>query len=73
MTCFPHPPLVPLLAGGREAALRPLLVQLVVIMLAAGVGAVIARWLRQPSVVGGSRQTVRIGRPTALPQPFSDR
>ena len=52
MTGFPHPALVPLLAAGREDALRPLLVQLVVIMLAARVGAVIARWLRQPSVVG---------------------
>ena len=52
MTDFPHPALVPLLAAGREDALRPLLVQLVVIMLAARVGAVIARWLRQPSVVG---------------------
>jgi hypothetical protein len=32
--------------------LRPLLLQLVVIVLAARAGAVVARWLRQPSVVG---------------------
>ena len=47
-----HPVLVPLLAAGREEALRPLLVQLVVIMLAARAGALVARWARQPSVVG---------------------
>ncbi len=41
-----------LLAAGREATLRPLLLQLVVIILAARLGAVAARWLRQPSVVG---------------------
>ena len=41
-----------LLAAGREEMLRPLLVQLVVIMLAARAGAIVARWLRQPSVVG---------------------
>jgi len=41
-----------LLAAGREEALRPLLLQLVVIVLAARTGAVAARWLRQPSVVG---------------------
>ena len=41
-----------LLAAGREEALRPLLVQLVVIVLAARAGAAVARWLRQPSVVG---------------------
>ena len=41
-----------LLAAGREDALRPLLLQLVVILLAARAGAVVARWLRQPSVVG---------------------
>jgi Kef-type K+ transport system membrane component KefB len=41
-----------LLAAGREGALRPLLVQLVVIILAARAGAIVARWLRQPSVVG---------------------
>jgi Kef-type K+ transport system membrane component KefB len=41
-----------LLAAGREEMLRPLLVQLVVIILAARVGAAVARWLRQPSVVG---------------------
>ena len=34
-----HPVFVPLLAAGREEALRPLLVQLVVIMLAARAGA----------------------------------
>jgi len=47
-----HPVFVPLLAAGREEALRPLLVQLVVIMLAARAGALVARWARQPSVVG---------------------
>lgn len=47
-----HPALAPLIAAGREETLRPLLVQLVVIMLAARAGAVVARWLRQPSVVG---------------------
>jgi len=41
-----------LFAAGREEALRPLLVQLVVIVLAARAGAAVARWLRQPSVVG---------------------
>jgi Kef-type K+ transport system membrane component KefB len=41
-----------LLAAGREEALRPLLVQLIVIVLAARAGAAVARWLRQPSVVG---------------------
>jgi len=41
-----------LLAAGREEALRPLLLQLVVIILAARGGGVVARWLRQPSVVG---------------------
>ena len=41
-----------LLAAGREEALRPLLVQLLVIVLAARAGAAVARWLRQPSVVG---------------------
>ncbi|MFM8953730.1 MAG: cation:proton antiporter [Planctomycetaceae bacterium] len=46
-TCMPL-----LLAAGREGALRPLLVQLVVIILAARAGAIVARWLRQPSVVG---------------------
>jgi Kef-type K+ transport system membrane component KefB len=42
----------PLLAAGAESSLRPLLVQLVVIILAARLGAVVARWLRQPAVVG---------------------
>lgn len=42
----------PILAAGREDALRPLLVQLAVIMLAARAGAAVARSLRQPSVVG---------------------
>ena len=41
-----------LLAAGREEALRPLLIQLIVIILAARAGATVARWLRQPSVVG---------------------
>ncbi|MFM9023963.1 MAG: cation:proton antiporter [Planctomycetaceae bacterium] len=41
-----------LVAAGREEALRPLLVQLVVIILAARAGAAVARRLRQPSVVG---------------------
>ncbi len=40
------------LAAGREEALRPLLIQLIVIILAARAGAAVARWLRQPSVVG---------------------
>jgi Kef-type K+ transport system membrane component KefB len=42
----------PLLASSSETSLRPLLVQLVVIILAARLGAVVARWLRQPAVVG---------------------
>lgn len=41
-----------LLAAGREETLRPLLIQLVVIIIAARAGATLARWLRQPSVVG---------------------
>ncbi len=41
-----------LLAAGREESLRPLLVQLIVIILAARAGAAVARWLAQPSVVG---------------------
>jgi Kef-type K+ transport system membrane component KefB len=45
-------PVSVLLAAGREEALRPLLVQLVVIILAARAGAAVARLLRQPSVVG---------------------
>ena len=48
----PFPVAALLLAVGREESLRPLLVQLVVIILAARAGAVVARWLRQPSVVG---------------------
>ncbi|MEX0670236.1 MAG: cation:proton antiporter [Pirellulales bacterium] len=52
MLVEPHPFAPILLAAGREEALRPLLVQLVVIILAARAGAVVARWLRQPSVVG---------------------
>lgn len=48
----PFPVASSLLAVGREESLRPLLVQLVVIILAARAGAVVARWLRQPSVVG---------------------
>ncbi len=43
---------MPLLGSTSEESLRPLLVQLVVIILAARVGAVIARRLRQPAVVG---------------------
>ncbi len=46
------PGLPVLLAAGREEALRPLLVQLIVIILAARAGAALARWLGQPSVVG---------------------
>ena len=42
----------PLLAAGAESSLRPLLVQLVVIILAARLGAIVARRLRQPAVVG---------------------
>jgi Kef-type K+ transport system membrane component KefB len=42
----------PLLAAGSESSLRPLLVQLVVIIVAARVGAIVARWFRQPAVVG---------------------
>ena len=42
----------PLFAAGAESSLRPLLVQLVVIILAARLGAVVARWLRQPAAVG---------------------
>jgi len=41
-----------LLAASREEALRPLLVQLVVIVLAARAGAALARRFGQPSVVG---------------------
>ncbi|MCE9632481.1 MAG: cation:proton antiporter [Planctomycetia bacterium] len=52
MTDGPAPLGVILLAAGREEALRPLLIQLIVIILAARAGAVVARWLRQPSVVG---------------------
>jgi Kef-type K+ transport system membrane component KefB len=41
-----------LLAASSETLLRPLLVQLVVIILAARLGAIVARMFRQPSVVG---------------------
>jgi len=41
-----------LLAAGAESSLRPLLVQLVVIIVAARLGAALARRLRQPAVVG---------------------
>ncbi len=41
-----------LFAAGAEGSLRPLLVQLAVIILAARAGAVVARRLGQPSVVG---------------------
>ena len=44
--------LEPLLAAGAESSLRPLLVQLVVIIVAARIGAIVARWFRQPAVVG---------------------
>jgi Kef-type K+ transport system membrane component KefB len=54
-----------LLAAGREEALRPLLIQLIVIILAARAGAVIARWLRQPSVVGEIVAGLLLG-PSAL-------
>jgi len=59
-TCLPL-----LLAAGREGALRPLLVQLVVIILAARAGAIVARWLRQPSVVGEIVAGLLLG-PSAL-------
>ena len=42
----------PLFAAGSESSLRPLLVQLVVIIVAARLGAIVARWFRQPAVVG---------------------
>jgi Kef-type K+ transport system membrane component KefB len=49
----PHPASLPiLLAAGAEGGLRPLLVQLAVIILAARAGAAVARRLGQPSVVG---------------------
>ena len=47
-----EPGLPILLAAGREESLRPLLLQLIVIIVAARAGAVVARRLRQPSVVG---------------------
>jgi Kef-type K+ transport system membrane component KefB len=59
-TCIPI-----LLAAGREGTLRPLLVQLVVIILAARAGAAVARWLRQPSVVGEIVAGLLLG-PSAL-------
>jgi Kef-type K+ transport system membrane component KefB len=59
------PPFPLLLAAGREGTLQPLLVQLVVIILAARVGAVVARWLRQPSVVGEIVAGLLLG-PSAL-------
>jgi Kef-type K+ transport system membrane component KefB len=52
---MPHPvaaSLPILFAAGAEGGLRPLLVQLAVIILAARAGAVVARRLGQPSVVG---------------------
>ena len=54
-----------LLAAGREGTLRPLLVQLVVIILAARAGAAVARWLRQPTVVGEIMAGLLLG-PSAL-------
>ena len=45
-------PCGPLLAAGAESGLQPLLVQLVVIIAAARLGAIVARWFRQPAVVG---------------------
>jgi len=41
-----------LFAAGPETTLRPLLVQLTVVIVAARLGGAAARWLRQPTVVG---------------------
>jgi Kef-type K+ transport system membrane component KefB len=60
-----------LLAAGREEALRPLLLQLVVIVLAARAGAVVARRLRQPSVVGEIVAGLMLG-PSAFGAWFPD-
>jgi len=54
-----------LLASAHESALRPLLVQLVVIILAARLGAVVARRCGQPSVVGEIVAGLLLG-PSAL-------
>lgn len=74
MNAMPADPsaLVPvLLAAGREEALRPLLLQLVVIVLAARGGAVVARWLGQPSVVGEIVAGLMLG-PSAFGAWFPD-
>jgi Kef-type K+ transport system membrane component KefB len=55
----------PLLAAGNETTLRPLLVQLIVIILAARLGAAVARRLGQPSVVGEIVAGLLLG-PSAL-------
>ncbi len=54
-----------LLAAGQEATLRMLLLQLIVIILAARLGAAVARWLGQPSVVGEIVAGLLLG-PSAL-------
>ena len=54
-----------LLGASGEALLRPLLVQLIVIILAARLGAVVARRLGQPSVVGEIVAGLLLG-PSAL-------
>jgi len=54
-----------LLASAQENALRPLLIQLVVIILAARLGAVVARRCGQPSVVGEIVAGLLLG-PSAL-------
>jgi Kef-type K+ transport system membrane component KefB len=54
-----------LLAAGAETSLQPLLVQLTAIILAARLGATVARWLGQPSVVGEIVAGLLLG-PSAL-------
>jgi Kef-type K+ transport system membrane component KefB len=51
-TLIPNPSSVLLLAAGQEETLRPLLIQLMLVILAARAGGWLARTLRQPSVVG---------------------
>ena len=64
--------LVPVLvAAGREEALRPLLAQLIVIILPARAGAAVARWLGQPSVVGEIVAGLMLG-PSAFGAWFPD-